>query len=484
MPIKIPPCFALALLALALAPAGHAAPVTNEWFSLTGAPVANGNPVGDDGLVRQVDTPVLRVTRTASANPQGTVLLFPGGAYKHLDVTNEGSRTATTLNGFGYDVVMLEYHVNAGNNTRDLALADAQAAWHLLKTHPDALGVHGPRSVLMGYSAGGHLAARLVQNLDAPPDTPPDDLILVYPAYLDETAPGATAPLVLPPAHPKPRLVVIMAANDRPAWLKGAHAYVDAWLQAGGYAIFQEFKEGGHGFGMKPDLTGDLAQWPQVLDYFLEYGPKPGVGPFNTVLPWFLKNNEGRLATFKKNQAAATGAAVVFLGDSITSKWNTAAAFPQWKVANRGIAGDTTRGMLCRLPDNVLALHPQVIVFMGGINDLSTQPKGTPETIAANLRSILEQVQATSPNTPVLVCETLPSKSAPNASVQAVNAAVDKVIAAFPNAHRVKTYAAFLKPDGTEDFSLFLDGTHPNPAGYVVWQNILKPELDRYVHAP
>lgn len=472
--------FAIAVSCFAAVSSTGAKTVTNEWFSLSGNPVATGNPMGRDGLVRQFETPALRVTRTSVAKPNGTVLLFPGGGYKLLDVLNEGARTANALNGFGYDVVMLEYHVDSGPKTRDLALADALTAWRLLKAHPDFLGVHSQRSVLMGYSAGGHLAARLVQNLTNSVDAQPDDLILVYPAYLSEHAAGSAVPKVLPPMNPTSRLVVIMATNDRPAWVQGAHGYVAAWLKNGGYGIFQEFKNGGHGFGMRPNLKGDVAQWPQVLNYFLENGPKPGVGPFNTVLPWFLSNNRGRLATFRKEAAADQGA-IVFLGDSITRKWDIPKAFPNLKVANRGISGDTTRGMLCRLQSTVFDLHPKAIIFMGGINDLCCQPKGTPETIASNVRSILEQIRSARPDAPVLVCETLPSKDAPLETIQAVNSSVDKVIADFPDAHRVKTYAAFLKPDGTENFSLFRDGTHPNARGYAIWKKILVPELDKYI---
>ncbi|HEU5397337.1 MAG TPA: GDSL-type esterase/lipase family protein [Verrucomicrobiae bacterium] len=472
-----------AITALCLAVAGAmAAPLTNEWFSLAGNPVAGGNATDSNSYVRTFSTPVLRVTRTALAEPQGTVLLFPGGAYKILNVRDEGPLTAQTLNRFGYDVAMLEYHVNSGPATRDLALSDASAAWRLLTSHPETLGVRDGRTVLMGYSAGGHLAARLLQTLTNADDSRPDDLVLVYPAYLNERPAGSAAPDVRPPLHPTPRLTVIMATNDHPAWLKGAHEYANAWLTNGGYAVFQEFTNGGHGFGMKTNLTGEIAQWPAVLHYFLENGPKPGVGPFNTVLPWFLKNNSGRLAEYRREAAADQGA-IVFFGDSITRKWDLAKAFPGMKVANRGIGGDTTRGMLCRLKENVLDLHPKAIVFMGGINDLSCQPAGTPETIAANVRSILEQIHAADPATPVLVCETLPSKHAPTATVQAVNAAVDKVIADYPNVHRVRTYAAFLKPDRTENFSLFVDGTHPNAAGYEIWKKILQAAFEKSLPA-
>ena len=442
---------------------------TNEWFSLTSEVVASGNPVGDDGLVRNFQAPVLRVTRTESKVPQGTVLLFPGGAYRILDVTGEGGCTEEQLNAFGYDVVRLEYSVGE-SCPQEAALMDALSAWTLVTSNPETLGIHGNRFAVMGYSAGGHLAARLVQSLAESKDAQPDDLILVYPAYLEEGT-------VLPPKNPSARLTVVMAANDRENWMAGAHAYADAWSAAGGYAIFQEFNTGGHGFGMKANLEGDLAQWPAVLNYFLENGPKPGVGPFNTYLPWFLKNNEGRLRTFRKEKERDMGS-LVFFGDSITRKWDLASAFPELRTANRGIAGDTTRGMLCRVQENVVELHPSAVVFMGGINDLQSQPIASPEIIAANVRSILEKLNT---STPVFLCETFPSKSVSLETVRAVNAAVDQVITDFPNVQRVKTFDVFLNADGTLNESLFLDGTHPNTAGYAVWKKVLEPELEKLV---
>jgi lysophospholipase L1-like esterase len=65
----------------------------------------------------------------------------------------------------------------------------------------------------------------------------------------------------------------------------------------------------------------------------------------------------------------------VFLGDSITQGWNDlASAFPDMKVANRGInGGDTTRGVLIRLQDDVLSLDPAAIVLLIGTNDLEEE---------------------------------------------------------------------------------------------------------------
>lgn len=450
---------------------------TGEWFSLDGHPRAAGNPVETNGLIRKFDAPVLRVTRSSTNQKQGTILLLPGGGYQLLDVVNEGSLTAETLNRFGYDVVMLEYHIDAGSQTRDLALQDALTSWRLLKTRPDALGVHGGSSGIMGYSAGGHLAARVVQTLATNlPALQPDNLILIYPAYLDECAAGTTNPQVRPPEHLKPRLIAMIAEDDKPAWVKSCRQYVDAWRKSGGQADAQVFKTGSHGFGMKPGLTGDIERWPDILKYFLENGTKPGVGPFNIVLPWFIGHRDERLAQFSTTKVDDMGA-VVFFGDSISEGWNLAQSFPKLKTANRGIAGDTTRGMLCRLHPNVLDLQPKAIVLLGGINDLFNPLQGTPEAIAQNVRSMLEKIHAATPGTPVLVCEIFPCQSMAADIVRAANAAVDKVVADFPNAHRVKTYDGFLNSDGMQNNSFFTDGTHLTPAGYDVWEKILKVEL-------
>ncbi len=74
--------------------------------------------------------------------------------------------------------------------------------------------------------------------------------------------------------------------------------------------------------------------------------------------------------------------AVVFLGDSITQGWGAdfKGKFPGMKLANRGIGGDTTRGMLIRIKEDVLDLNPSAIVLLLGTNDIEVGVD--PEAIA------------------------------------------------------------------------------------------------------
>jgi beta-glucosidase len=83
---------------------------------------------------------------------------------------------------------------------------------------------------------------------------------------------------------------------------------------------------------------------------------------------------------------------VVFLGDSITQGWGDTmgGSFGEIKVANRGISGDTTRGVLIRMDEDVLALHPRAVVLLIGTNDL--EEGADPETIAANLKLLVRKL--------------------------------------------------------------------------------------------
>ena len=204
---------------------------------------------------------------------------------------------------------------------------------------------------------------------------------------------------------------------------------------------------------------------------------RPGFGPF-TSRPSYQAQHIAEFA--KKRQADQT--AVVFLGDSITEWWpDFGRAFPQLRVANRGIASDTTRGMLDRLRDTVLALDPQAIVIAGGINDLraDNKPPGTPESVAGNVKLMLAAIRGHNPKVPVLVCEILPSGISTPDTILATNRAVDAVVAEFPQAVRIKTHDKFLNADGTQNKTLYSDPVHLNPAGYAVWKSVLAPEFEK-----
>ena len=85
---------------------------------------------GKDGIdrIHKVETPALELFPTTQKPARGTIMVCPGGGYGILAINHEGYFVAQKLNEFGYDVAILLYHVSAGNETRELALADAKTA--------------------------------------------------------------------------------------------------------------------------------------------------------------------------------------------------------------------------------------------------------------------------------------------------------------------------------------------------------------------
>jgi lysophospholipase L1-like esterase len=108
----------------------------------------------------------------------------------------------------------------------------------------------------------------------------------------------------------------------------------------------------------------------------------------------------GQLARYRQaNAALASPAAgenrVVFLGDSITDYWKLPDYFPGKPYINRGVDGQTTPEMLVRFRQDVIDLHPKVLVVLAGTNDIAgvTGPTSN-EDIEANYASMAELARA------------------------------------------------------------------------------------------
>lgn len=222
---------------------------------------------GKDGIARihKVTRATLELFPTTTKPAAGTMLIFPGGGYSILAVTHEGRDVARMLNAAGWNAAVLLYHVSEGPQTRDLAIADAKAALELVQTHPEKLGFAPGKVGAMGFSAGGHLAARLGHEALSSA-RPLDAEVLMYPAYLekdgkvlDDVAPGKTPTFAF------------VAADDH--WAPSATAYNEACQAAGLPCEFHKPEHGGHGFGLKNPLPTDVQNWPELLQRFLKTLP-------------------------------------------------------------------------------------------------------------------------------------------------------------------------------------------------------------------
>ncbi len=202
----------------------------------------------------------------------------------------------------------------------------------------------------------------------------------------------------------------------------------------------------------------------------------PGVGPIRR--DGEFQRNWRELRSGWSGRREQDRRAVVFLGDSIIRRWGSGleAAFPGIKVANRGIDNDTTRGVLLRLPQDVLALEPRAVVLLVGTSDLDAG--ATPEVAAFNLRLILSALEQRSPTMPIVVCQALP-RSDPLAKspdqIKALNTAYLEVAKDRPTVTYLETWAQMADAGGNATARDFADLLHLNEAGYQKLAAALRP---------
>ncbi|MEW4561322.1 GDSL-type esterase/lipase family protein [Bremerella sp. JC770] len=202
----------------------------------------------------------------------------------------------------------------------------------------------------------------------------------------------------------------------------------------------------------------------------------PGDGPIRRY-DWFKNLWKNRRSTWSK-QVEKDQNAVVFLGDSITQGWgdNMGRSFGALKVANRGISGDTTRGMLLRLEEDVLSLNPKAVVMLMGTNDL--EEKAEPETIATNVKLILAELKKHDAEMPIILCKVFPSsakKSRPADKIEKINQLYEKVAHGDPQVIVLETWLPFANESGDAKAEEFPDLLHPNQQGYAKWAAALTP---------
>ncbi len=201
-----------------------------------------------------------------------------------------------------------------------------------------------------------------------------------------------------------------------------------------------------------------------------------GKGPMRRA-DWFRNVWNERRSDFEKSHDQDLKS-VVFVGDSITQGWGGSLAkrFPDMKVANRGISGDTTRGMLNRFQDDVLDLNPTGLVFLMGTNDLEEHAE--PEVIASNVGELVAMAKEHDSNMPVILCMVMPSsesKNRPSAKIKQLNQLYADLAKLNPQVMVLDTWTLFAGADGDAKKEEFPDLLHPNEAGYIKWAAALQP---------
>jgi len=223
--------------------------------------------------ISNVSVPTLLLyTPDKGKKAKPTVLILPGGGYSILAIDLEGTEIAAWLNSIGYAAVVLKYRVP---RNRDGALQDAQRAMGLLRHHAKEWGIDPDHIGVLGFSAGGHLAARLSNHYTERTYTGQDDAdkqscrpdftVLVYPAYLGTEDSVLTSDISV--SGQTPPAFIVQTQDDR-RHVSSSTAYYLALSKAKVQAELHLYPTGGHGYGLRPSPY-PVTQWPDLCEVWL-----------------------------------------------------------------------------------------------------------------------------------------------------------------------------------------------------------------------
>lgn len=245
-----------------------------------------------------IASPELKLFRPRKSNGRA-LLVIPGGAYAFVSIRNEGTDVAAVYTRLGYTVFVLAYRLPGEGwaNRADVPLQDAQRAMRIIRSQAAHFGIDPAAIAVLGFSAGGHLAACLLTAYDEVVHAPVDEIDaidarpscagLIYPviALTPPLTHALSASNLLGPDRTGPLLerrspALHVTSATPPTFL--AHSRDDLAVSSGNATLFYEalhaanrpaelhlFEEGGHGFGTGP-TNAPAGLWPLLFARFLD----------------------------------------------------------------------------------------------------------------------------------------------------------------------------------------------------------------------
>jgi len=281
--------------------------------------VTDKNGIAED--VRKVTLPTLTAYFADVKKSNGTsVIICPGGGYGMLAINKEGFKVAEWLNGLGINAFVLKYRLPSDlimKNKTVAPLQDAQEAVRLIRRNAAKWKLNPNKIGIMGFSAGGHLAATLSTHYSdkvyIPSDTTsakPNFSILIYPVISMQegiTHQGSKDNLLGKNADNEavekysnekqitadtPKTFLVHATDDKAVPVENSINYYLALKKEKVPAEMHLYENGGHGFGL--GTKGTNASWPKTCEKWLtvnNYTLKPD----GYVFTYFKGNGEDGL---------------------------------------------------------------------------------------------------------------------------------------------------------------------------------------------
>ena len=259
----------------------------NEVPNYISVPNTQKSVTDKNGILRisEVSVPTLTLYSPPKGKSNGTcVIICPGGGYSILAASHEGSDVANEFNKIGVTAFVLKYRIpndKAQVNKTIAPLQDAQQAIRTVRKDAIKYGINPNKIGIMGFSAGGHLAATASTHFVKPvgenadeTNVRPDFSILVYPVITMKEFGHQGSSQQLIGKNPSTELIelysnetqitketppvfLVHAGDDNAVPVKNSLSYYEACQKNGVSASLIIYPKGGHGFGMNNKTTKD-----------------------------------------------------------------------------------------------------------------------------------------------------------------------------------------------------------------------------------
>ncbi len=204
------------------------------------------------------------------------IIVCPGGGYGILAEEHEGAEVARRLNAQGVGAAVLRYRVPRRDNDKPwvVPVLDARKTIELVRAHAAEWNADPKKIGILGFSAGGNLAARVAYSPAEASAARPDFAVMVYPAYLfEKDKPDSVLREgpdgVVPPKGPKPVPAFFAHSADDPYPAEGSMALAAKLKSLGGSAEVHVWSKGGHGWGAS-DRCLAAKEWTNTLGAWLK----------------------------------------------------------------------------------------------------------------------------------------------------------------------------------------------------------------------
>ena len=231
-----------------------------------------------------------------------------------------------------------------------------------------------------------------------------------------------------------------------------------------------------------PQIKAVLKAFPSLVEVRV---PRPNSAIVPGLAPFFRQKHQANVAVAKEGKAE-----LLLMGDSITDFWRNERGpfagkqvldkhFGHWNIANFGIAGDTTQGVLYRLQNGEgEGFSPRAVMLMIGTNNTG---RNTAEEIAEGIGAVVLLLRKCFPESRILLLGVFPRGTA-NDPVRQTIREINNTISKLDDGEKVHYLdigAKFLNPDGNIPADVMSDALHPTSKGYEIWAEAVATTLSK-----